>query len=104
VIDDFTLTPPPTGDEPNARELERVDTARRHYLKTIDVMHRRYGVASDGVTCGACAYLERHDHGSRSYPKCTAFRVSRSEATDWRVRWPACGKFRQAKEASYAHD
>lgn len=90
--DDFTLTPQTLLDDAPRPDRQR-DNARRHMMKTLDVMHRRYGVATAGVTCGDCAFLVRSGGGDGSFPKCKAFRISRSEATDWRLRWPACGKF-----------
>lgn len=93
-LDDFILTPPVEREVSPATTRQR-DDAARHRAKTLDVMHRRYGVATEGVVCGSCAFLVRSGGGAGDFPKCKAFRVSCSEATDWRLRWRACGKYRE---------
>jgi len=56
-------------------------------------MLRVYG-RCEGRICGECALLISRGR-SRNFYKCTKSRVSHSEATDWRFRWPACGLFRE---------
>lgn len=46
-----------------------------------------------GFTCGTCAHLRYQPGVAGSYPKC-ALRHARSEATDLRLRWPACTRYR----------
>jgi hypothetical protein len=68
--------------------------AERHRARTLGVMHRRHGRA-EGHTCGGCrSFWDKPVDGSIGHAfKCRQFRVSSSEATDWRKGWPACGLF-----------
>lgn len=59
----------------------------------INKMHRAYGSMKDGEICKNCEYLLA-DHYHKKYFKCEKYNVSRSEASDWRISWPACGKFK----------
>lgn len=52
-------------------------------------MHRAYGLHSG--TCKDCPHLIGGEYHDRRYYKCRAYGVSRSEATDWRLSWRACG-------------
>lgn len=58
-------------------------------LKKIDAMHDRYGYA-DGI-CGDCPHFVRYRYHDKNLLKCEAYGLTHSEATDWRVRWHACG-------------
>ena len=44
-------------------------------------------------TCKQCKFCERHQAGSKTVYKCAHAKQSRSQATDWNSRWPACGLF-----------
>lgn len=62
------------------------------------VMLRMYGLCP-GHTCGACVHLVRHCHaGKTAYLKCDLTIVTCGAGTDWRSRWPACGKFKSKGE------
>jgi len=98
MLDDFALTPP--ADDDGVRAPTTRDAATAHRAKTIDIMRRRYGAGPEGATCGACVSLVRSGGGDGSWPKCTRFRISCSAATDWRLRWPACGKFTPREETA----
>lgn len=54
-------------------------------------MRKLYGERDDR-RCGDCAHFVRH-RMANSWAKCDLSRMSASKATDWRVRWPACGRF-----------
>ena len=45
-----------------------------------------------GYTCGRCDHLLNSGR-NRPIFKCAKFGISRSEATDWRAKWQACGLF-----------
>lgn len=62
----------------------------------IRIMHQVYGTTPKR-TCGECAKLVRHEQSKRWY-KCSLTSPS-GPAGDWRVSWPACGKFVEAKAA-----
>ena len=62
------------------------------YPRRLQVMYNAYGV-SDGNICGNCDHLIVK-HYSRKYFKCGLSHQSNSVATDWRKKWPACGRFK----------
>ena len=53
-------------------------------------MHRLYGDGPAESKCGECVHLVKIKR-DRTYYKCALYGVSNSVATDWRVRWDACG-------------
>lgn len=72
---------------------------RNFYLPArIDTMHRVYGKI-EGKTCKTCDNLiSSKGYTAKTYYKCTLSKLSHSSASDWRVSWPACGKYEEAKE------
>lgn len=61
-------------------------------LRKIELMHRQFGKC-EGHTCGECSSLEEYRYNTRTYRKCKAYGVTNSEASDWAMRWQACGLF-----------
>lgn len=59
-------------------------------MRKIELMHNMFGVA-DG-TCKECFNFMPAYGG---YSKCRIYGISRSAATDWNNRFPACGKKNQ---------
>ena len=57
--------------------------------KKIDAMHSIYG-AAEGI-CGDCPHFVRFRYHDRVLLKCRAYGLTHSEATDWRVKYAACG-------------
>ena len=57
--------------------------------KKIDAMHALYGTA-DGH-CRDCPHLISGRYHDRILHKCEAYGCTHSEATDWRLKWAACG-------------
>ncbi len=55
-------------------------------LRKIQAMHAMFG-KSAGI-CKDCKYFRGSVGG---YKKCRIYGISSSEATDWRMKWPACG-------------
>lgn len=53
-------------------------------------LHTRHGSKS-GETCGGCRFLLAVTRGNTTVFKCAKHRDTRSTATDWRKKWPACG-------------
>ena len=51
-----------------------------------------YGAGPESTTCATCTHLHALHMGG-TYYKCDLRRLSRSAATDHRMRWPACGKY-----------
>ena len=54
-----------------------------------------YGPGPEGKKCKTCGHLVVREYGTRYY-KCDLRRDSRCSATDHRVRWSACGKYKEA--------
>ena len=67
----------------------------------IRTMHKRYGV-TPGKTCGQCKAciisMMTNRSYSRNYYKCLLTTITHGAMTDWRVSWPACGKFQDGNE------
>ena len=62
--------------------------------RKIEAMHEEYGRTSN--LCNDCPHFRRYMMPSRrTVLKCRAYGVTRSEATDWRANWQACGLFNQ---------
>jgi hypothetical protein len=72
---------------PKRKRVSLTPEAREH--KLVGYLRRIYGNGPDGATCGNCANL----YAVGKYFKCKLGPQSRSEATDWRKKWLACGKF-----------
>ena len=60
-------------------------------LRKIELMHQQFGVVA-GKTCGECSNLTEHRY-DKLYRKCKIYGETSSEATDWAMRWTACGKW-----------
>ena len=54
----------------------------------IGTMVRMYG-RSEGHTCGACDHLI----WVGGWRKCELYSLSDSATSDWRISWPACGRW-----------
>lgn len=82
-----------TDDAWAALRQQRDHLAAAKQAKRIDRMHALHGVAQ-GRVCGDCAHCRRTNRDmARQVWKCSAYGDSRSAATDWRLRWVACGLF-----------
>ena|SRR3990167_2828085 len=58
------------------------------------MMHRLHG-ATAGTTCKKCRYLVLQGGVAGRFLKCAESVVTRGPGTDWRARWPACGKYEE---------
>lgn len=65
-------------------------------VRKIDLMHREFGF-SPGNKCKTCSNLTAHFYDKRYY-KCTVYGESMSEATDWVLKWDACGMYNKDPE------
>ena len=61
-------------------------------LRKIDAMHERFGMLPD-LRCESCSNLIQGEYHDRHYRKCTVYGETRSEATDWRKKYVACGMY-----------
>lgn len=61
------------------------------YPERLRVMHLRFGTCP-GHTCGTCRHFVRLSY-HRPYYKCDLTAITHGPGTDWRVRWPACGRW-----------
>ena len=69
--------------------------AKKMRERRIEAMYALFGKGT-GI-CKDCKYF-RGSVGS--YKKCRVYGISSSEATDWRMKWPACG----LKDKEYTGD
>ena len=60
-------------------------------VRKIDLMYRVFGKC-DGHKCKDCTNLDKSFYDT-TYYKCKVYGCSRSEATDWRLKWGACGMY-----------
>lgn len=60
-------------------------------LRKNDLMYRQFG-KTDGKICKDCSNLLVHCYDKKYY-KCSVYGISNSEATDWRLKYQACGMF-----------
>lgn len=58
-------------------------------LRKIDLMHKLFERIPDRK-CKDCQHLISHTASHKWY-KCECYGESASEATDWRLKWDACG-------------
>lgn len=91
--DDFALSPPTsqTSTVAFSGKESRAGRTRRLANTRLAKMRQTYG-RKDDAKCGECANLIAFRQ-SRTWFKCKVYGVSSSEASDWRKKWPACGKF-----------
>lgn len=64
-------------------------------MRKIALMHRLFGVC-EGHACRECSNLVKGRYHDRILTKCKVYGMTHSEASDWAVRWQACGAFNQA--------
>lgn len=68
--------------------------------KKIEAMYLLFGAGPADKTCRDCENLVTNQYAN-VYHKCRLYGIRCSEATDWRVRWPACGMFDREPEAGF---
>lgn len=56
-------------------------------------MHAVHGHGPEDRKCGECAHLTTVGF-NRRYFKCRLSGVTRSDSSDWRKKWEACGMFK----------
>lgn len=99
MTNEIPIQPPMFGDV-QAIELAKPvkHTPTGHKLHA--AMIRRYGAGPEGQTCRGCKWLRRNGH-SRSYLKCGKTLMTNGPASDWRLKWPACGQYdtKESKDA-----
>lgn len=57
-------------------------------------MFKRYGRGEPGKICKTCKHFVGYRRNKTFY-KCELFGVTHGEATDWRGKYPACGKYEE---------
>jgi len=63
----------------------------------IATMHSMFG-KRDGSICRDCTNLLGYSYFGKKYYKCDIYGVSHSTATDWKLKWQACGHFDKPKD------
>lgn len=59
--------------------------------RKIDTMHEMFG-KTHGHKCKECSNLKEHPYRKSIY-KCRVYGMTSSEASDWRLKYDACGMF-----------
>ena len=76
------------------QQLPKLEAAQARLAKPIAEMRRRHQPGPDGATCGQCVFLVSTGlRNTKSFYKCRRYGDSRGPATDFRKKWPACGRF-----------
>lgn len=60
--------------------------------RKIELMHRIFGCC-EGHVCGECNNLVRVRANDTPLRKCSVYGLTHSEASDWVLRYTACGMF-----------
>lgn len=81
---------PPDRVAPGLSPTRRRTALRAQLLAAGIHPATRRPLADNGHTCGDCTHHRVHSQGRRQWHKCKLAGLSRSEATDIRVGWPAC--------------
>lgn len=61
-------------------------------LRKIELMHKMFGCC-EGHVCGECDNLARVRANDKLLRKCSVYGLTHSEASDWTLRFTACGMF-----------
>ena len=61
-------------------------------MKKIEKMHNIFGLYH-GNNCGKCSNIVRIQTGNSCHYKCSLYGITASQASDWRLKWTACGMF-----------
>lgn len=95
-MDTLNLFGHPERNQPTSTRSEQ---ARRSAVRRVATMHTLYGDGPPGQTCKDCKELVRTKPHDTGYFKCRVYGFSASEASDWRQKWAACGKFSLKKSS-----
>lgn len=61
--------------------------------KPLIAMHSTHGHGPVEAKCGQCTHLHQHQVGYSRFFKCHIYGRTGSNASDWRKKWEACGRF-----------
>ena len=61
-------------------------------MSGIEFMHQLFGSGNPSDKCGTCDHLVSYKQ-SRTWYKCEVYGDTRSEATDWRLKYPSCALY-----------
>lgn len=62
--------------------------------KKIDAMHRLFGRKA-GYKCGECSNCVGYARAGFTGYKCRVYGITASQASDWALKYEACGKFNE---------
>lgn len=68
-------------------------------IRKIDLMHQKFGV-KEGYKCRDCNHLVSGRYHDKVLHKCSVYGMTHSEASDWRLKYTACGLFGCATDVS----
>ena len=93
------------GFEPPEPEEEMSRGRRRTRDAKLAIAAGRHpfgrALADNGLTCGDCWFAIETENGRKTYWKCEKNRLTRSDATDLRLWWPACELFSASRPEGY---
>ena len=58
-------------------------------MRKADAMHSMFGFGNG--SCGDCSHLHPTRYHDKNYYKCDVYGITNSEASDWRLKYQACG-------------
>lgn len=76
---------------------QRAQRAAEHEARNVGEMRRLFGKGPEGATCGQCAHLDLvFCISPKRFYKCElSARRGMYNASDWRLKWSACGEFKE---------
>jgi hypothetical protein len=91
--------------EQRKRRENRINYTQRAAEYIEEGMHPVTGrpLARNGETCGSCGLSVKVGHGAKDYWKCSSEGgrfVTRSEASDIRLKWPACKSWQPSPDSA----
>lgn len=67
------------------------------YSAGMNAMLKLYG-RTEGKLCRSCVHFTKQGGVAGTYYKCKLNRITSGPGTDWRARYPACGKWEPAHQ------
>lgn len=61
-------------------------------MRKIELMYHLFGRGEPDTKCATCEHLVSYT-ANRKWYKCECYGETRSEASDWRLKYPSCGLY-----------
>ena len=69
---------------------EEKEGEREMSKRKIELMHEMFG-KNEKYCCAECDHFRKINYHDKTYRKCEVYGLTRSEATDWKASYVACG-------------